>query len=162
MKALSIFLLPGNDVPLPYQPEKFGSIEICRLKGIEKSMGGSRTAPTQESDDFPNMETRGLERRFILQKILDESFRLVNSDPQGVVKGLHVFPEGGLAPDYHLQPVTAAEFADPPEEVALQEIFDLTDLFFPALGADDFSYDFHPAGFLVPERRKSFSFTFLF
>jgi hypothetical protein len=157
MKALSIFLPPENDVPLPCQPEKFGPIEICGLKGIEKSGGGSRTAPTQESDDFRNTKNQGLERRLILQKILDESFRLVNSHPQGVVKGLHVFPKGGFASDDHLQPVTATEFADSPEKLVLQEILYSGDLLFPALGADDFSYDFHPAGFPVPERRNSFS-----
>ena len=94
------------------------------------------------------MKRRSLKRSLILQKIFDESFRLMNSESHGVVKGLQIFPEGRFPPSDDFQTITIAELTDPPEEVTLQEVPYLGDLLFPALGTDYLPDDFHAACYL--------------
>jgi hypothetical protein len=100
----------------------------------------------------PAAERQRLKRSLILQKIFDESFRLVNSESQGAVKGLHVFPKGRFPPHDDLQTVTTAELAYPPEKIALQKILYVGDLLFRAFGADYFANDLHPSS--SPKRYK--------
>jgi hypothetical protein len=94
------------------------------------------------------VKRQSLKRSLIFQKIFDESFRLVNPESQGIVKGLHIFPEGRFLPGDDFQAIAMAELADPPEEVAIQEIPYIGDLFLPALRTDYFPNDFHTACYL--------------
>jgi hypothetical protein len=94
------------------------------------------------------VKRQSLKRSLIFQKIFDESFRLVNPESQGIVKGLHIFPEGRFLPGDDFQTIAMAELADPPKKIAIQEALYVGDLLFPALGTDYFSYDLHTASCL--------------
>ena len=98
------------------------------------------------------MKRQSLKRILILQKILDESFGLVHPESQGVVKGLHIFPEGRFLPGDDLQSITIAELADPPEEIVPQEVFYVRDLPFSAFCTEYFANDLHPA--ISPDAAK--------
>ena len=80
----------------------------------------------------------------------------MNSESQGVVKDFHVFPKGGFPPGDDLQTITVTELADPPEKIASQEILYVSDLLFPALGTEYFSYDLHAASSLGLAEKKYF------
>ena len=67
----------------------------------------------------------------------------MNPESQGGVEGVHIFPEGRFPPGDDFQTITIAELADPPEEVAPQEVSYIGDLLFPALCTDYFPDDFH-------------------
>jgi hypothetical protein len=124
-----------------------------------KFEGEVHGTPPSEPDDFQNPGNGGLERGFILQQVLEESFRLLNSESKRVVKSLHIFPEGRLLADDDLQAIALAEFANPPEKVALQKFLYVGDLLFPALGANDLSYDFHPTGPSLTWKERILSFS---
>jgi hypothetical protein len=81
----------------------------------------------------------------------------MNSEPQGVVKGLYIFPKGGFTPGDNFQPVIFAKLAYPPEKVSLQEVLYVGDLPFSALSTEYFPYDLHLALSLNGQEKENLS-----
>ena len=85
----------------------------------------------------------------VFKKIFYERLDLYNSKTQGVIEDLHPFLQSQFMPDPNLQSVLMAKFADPPEKIIQQKVFDVLFLFFHALRTNNFFNYFH---FSIPDQ----------